>query len=70
MKEKKRPHIDEKTCAGCSLCVESCPVDCLKIREPEYHGDINTIAYLAEEEACIGCGTCEKVCPIAAIDMR
>lgn len=50
--------------------MENCPVDCLKIREPEYHGDIDTIAYLAEPENCIGCGTCEKVCPIAAIVMK
>lgn len=70
VKEKMQPCIDGKTCAGCSVCVENCPVDCLKIREPEYHGDIDTIAYLAEPENCIGCGTCEKVCPIAAIVMK
>ncbi len=70
MKEKMQPRIDEKTCAGCSLCVENCPMECLKIREPVFHGDIDTIAYLAKPEDCIGCGICEKACPIAAIEMQ
>lgn len=70
MKEKMQPQVDEKMCAGCSVCVENCPMDCLKISEPRSHGDIDTIAYLADAESCIGCGICEKVCPIAAITMR
>lgn len=67
---KKRPSINKKTCAGCSVCVENCPLDCLKIEDAKYHGDINTVAYLAKEEKCIGCGICEKVCPIRAIIME
>lgn len=70
MKEKKTPQIDEKTCAGCSVCVENCPVDCLMIEAPKFHGDIHTIAILAHKEACIGCGMCAKVCPIRAITMK
>lgn len=69
MKEKKIPMIDSKTCAGCSVCVENCPVDCLLIEPPKFHGDIRTIAVLAEKEACLGCGMCAKVCPIQAIIM-
>lgn len=70
MKEKKKPLIDPHTCAGCSVCVENCPMECLKIEDAKYHGDIHTIAYLEKEEACIGCGICSKVCPIRAITMK
>ena len=70
MSEKKKPLIDEKVCAGCSVCVENCPMDCLGISEPKFHGDINTIAYLKNSDACIGCGICAKVCPIQAIEIK
>lgn len=67
---KKKPIIDEKTCAGCLTCVENCPMDCLAIEAPKFHGDIHTIAYLKNETQCIGCGICSQVCPIRAITMK
>lgn len=67
--KKKQPVIDKTACAGCSLCVENCPLDCLRIEAPKYHGDIHTIAYLAQPERCVGCGICAKACPIQAITM-
>lgn len=70
MPETKRPMIDRTACAGCSVCVEHCPFDCLKIEAPKFHGDIDTIAYLYLEKQCIGCGICARVCPIRAITMR
>lgn len=70
MSEKKKPFIDADACAGCSVCVENCPMDCLKIEGPKYHGDIHTIAYLAKKELCIGCGICANSCPIRAITMK
>ena len=70
MNEKKKPWIDETTCAGCSVCVENCPMDCLAIEAPKFHGDIHTIAYLIEGSNCIGCGICAKVCPIRAITIK
>lgn len=70
MVEKKKPYIDAKTCAGCSVCVENCPMDCLAIEDAKFHGDIDTIAYLKDEGLCIGCGICSQVCPIRAITMK
>lgn len=69
MKIKQKPYINPDTCAGCSVCVVNCPLDCLKIEEPKYHGDIHTIAYMASDK-CTGCGICAKACPIEAIEMR
>ena len=67
---KKKPVIDEKICAGCSVCVENCPMNSLAISEPKYRGDISTIAYLKNSDTCIGCGICAKVCPIQAIEVK
>jgi len=68
--KKNRPYIDGQNCAGCSVCVENCPMECLAIEAPKFHGDIGTIAYLKTPDRCIGCGICSKVCPIEAICMR
>ena len=69
MKIKEKPYINQKICAGCSVCVESCPMDCITIEEPKFHGDIHTIAQ-ANLSQCIGCGICAKACPIEAIEMH
>lgn len=69
-KEWKHPVVDELSCAGCSLCVENCPENCLALTEPKFHGDIHTVAALVKTEDCIGCGICEKVCPIRSINLR
>lgn len=67
--EWKKPVVDRDSCAGCSICVVNCPVNCLKIEDPKYHGDIGTIAVLSDSEKCIGCGICQRVCPIDAIHL-
>lgn len=68
-KIKEIPVINEETCAGCSVCAENCPMDCIRIEGPKYHGDIHTIA-TTDSKKCIGCGICAKICPIHAIEMR
>ena len=50
-RKKKYPVIDRKECAGCSVCVENCPMSCLCIEAPKFHGDIHTIAELAKPES-------------------
>ena len=62
-----RPVVDDSVCAGCSVCVENCPADCLAISAPAFHGDIHTVAELADPDACIGCRICSLVCPVDAI---
>ena len=69
-KEKKIPVIDINECAGCSLCIENCPKNCLSLTEPAFHGDTHTYAFLKEKDSCAGCGLCKKACPIEAIVME
>lgn len=65
---QKLPHIDEEHCAGCSLCLVNCPMECITISEPKFPGDIRTVAQV-DSLTCIGCGICAKSCPIQAIEM-
>ncbi|MGQ1909109.1 4Fe-4S binding protein [Marinifilum sp. RC60d5] len=44
-------------CNACSLCLEKCPQDCIRIGEP----------YEIIQENCLHCGNCKEVCPIGAV---
>lgn len=68
-REKKIPSINFDECAGCSVCIENCPKDCLGLSAPRFRGDIHTAAELLKAEDCLGCGICAKLCPIEAITM-
>lgn len=69
-RKRKYPVVNREACAGCSVCVENCPMNCLAIEPPKFHGDIHTIAILLRAEQCTGCGICAKNCPIRAIEMK
>ncbi len=46
--------------AGCSLCVEHCPVDALSLTAGAQP------LPLLDDERCVGCGVCIRVCPTDA----
>jgi NAD-dependent dihydropyrimidine dehydrogenase PreA subunit len=54
--------VDRKKCNGCNICVEICPLDCLRLDE-------DNKAYMKYDE-CWYCGSCEIECPEKAIKMR
>lgn len=66
---KNRPYIDINLCSGCSLCIENCPMDCLKLTKSEPANNIRPHAELIHEDECIGCGICSKNCPVKAITL-
>lgn len=66
---KDRPYIDTVKCVGCSLCVENCPMDCIELSKPKFHGDTHTYAYIKDPDKCISCGICSKNCPTKVITM-
>jgi Na+-translocating ferredoxin:NAD+ oxidoreductase subunit B len=53
--------IDEKSCIGCTLCVEACPVDAIVGAARLMH------TVIAAE--CIGCKLCLPPCPVDCIVM-
>lgn len=63
------PDVDANLCNGCSACVTECPMYALKISDPKFRGDVDTIAELKNVDLCIGCEKCANLCPVGAIKM-
>jgi 2-oxoglutarate ferredoxin oxidoreductase subunit delta len=59
-------HLIENRCKGCSMCVEYCPRQVLKMSDKfnrrGYH--VPTVDRPSE---CVGCRFCEEICPEFAI---
>jgi NAD-dependent dihydropyrimidine dehydrogenase PreA subunit len=61
---KREGHVivDGDRCKGCSLCVESCPTESLRIGT-----SLNRLGYHPVEflpgTGCTGCGVCFYACP-------
>ncbi len=51
--------IDQTKCIGCGRCVESCPLDTLRLKGKK--------AVIAYPEDCHSCYLCEMACPVDAI---
>lgn len=51
--------IDQKKCIGCGRCVDSCPLDTLRLKEGK--------AVIAYPDDCHSCYLCEMACPVEAI---
>jgi len=54
-------------CKGCGLCIEKCPVKCLKWSK--VLGVYGTPVVEADDK-CIACGICQEVCPDCAINVE
>ena len=50
--------IDQNACDGCGICVEACPVGCLKVED-------NVAKWT--NDFCLKCRTCEVFCDKKAI---
>ena len=53
--------IDEELCNGCTICVDSCPMDVIRFDE------VAKKAYIAFGRDCATCYMCEADCPTHAI---
>lgn len=50
--------INEKTCIGCSHCMNACPTEAIRV----WNGKA-----IIDDDQCVDCGECERVCPVNAI---
>ncbi|MCL4370397.1 MAG: ferredoxin family protein [Chloroflexi bacterium] len=55
--------IDEDVCTGCGVCVESCPMDVIRM------DDEGQRAIIAYGQDCAVCYMCEMDCPEQAISV-
>ena len=55
-------YVDEKLCIGCTLCIQSCPVDA-------FIGASKMMTTVIERE-CTGCDLCIPVCPVDCIYVK
>ncbi len=69
-KKWKKPVIKKDRCTACSLCVDICTLNCLKISDPTQQGDIDLFAKLDNEKSCVSCNMCYEICPMDAIEMK
>lgn len=53
--------IDESLCIGCTLCIDSCPVDAIVGASKQMHSVLT--------EQCTGCDLCVAPCPVECITM-
>ena len=61
-KPKAVAFIDEKTCIGCTLCIQACPVDAILGAAKHMHTIISS--------ECTGCELCLAPCPVDCITME
>lgn len=52
--------INEETCVGCGVCVDTCPAEALYLDE-----DIA----VCDADKCVDCGACVDECPVGAISL-
>jgi len=60
--------INKDRCKGCFLCIQFCPVKCLKISE-SLNKRGNQYAEKIEDKKCVGCGNCFLICPDFCIEI-
>ncbi|MDR2951707.1 MAG: 4Fe-4S binding protein [Treponema sp.] len=65
-----KPKIDKELCSACSICVNDCSPNALRISLPGFRGDIHVYAEFIEPQKCVGCGICVEHCPLKAITME
>ncbi len=52
------PWIDKDKCTGCGICINTCPVGAISMKQGKAEVDM---------EECIRCGKCHDVCPQEAV---
>jgi ferredoxin len=55
-------YVITENCAGCQLCLKSCPVEAIRGEKKERHR--------IDSQKCNKCGVCKSVCKFDAVEIR
>jgi len=61
--------VDERTCAGCGMCAQTCPYEAIELRIRWVNGQQRALPEV-DRLLCHGCGTCAATCPSSAISIE
>jgi len=53
--------VDQEKCSGCAECVDSCPLDAIKMENEKA---------IVDDSTCGDCGACVDACPNEAISVE
>ncbi|MBU0573367.1 MAG: 4Fe-4S binding protein [Candidatus Margulisiibacteriota bacterium] len=53
-----KPVVDQETCTGCGICVDTCPVQAIEMIDGKARID---------QDKCTDCKACIDACPVQAI---
>lgn len=59
--------VDGDQCVGCDQCASVCPVDAVKLVNPDDASEQDTEQAVVDEKMCLGCGVCVRNCPTGAL---
>ncbi|MCR5781060.1 MAG: 4Fe-4S binding protein [Bacteroidaceae bacterium] len=59
--------VNTERCKGCSLCVEACPLDLIKLADKKVNLRGYRYVEQVNQDACTGCTSCAIVCPDGCI---
>lgn len=67
---KKRPVFDMSGCINCGICVQACPISCLRLSHPGKQGKYKNVFPELVSDKCVGCGMCANACPMDCVEMK
>jgi len=69
-REPEVARIDERACAACLRCVNTCPYHAIERAEVKTpRGVFVKFTARVNPGLCMGCGTCVSVCPSKSADL-
>ncbi len=64
-----KPVVTVSKCISCMVCLQDCPVNCLRWGEADKESH-RAFPVLGAPVLCIACEFCARGCPVEAIEMR
>lgn len=68
--KKKHPVFTDSDCVNCGICVQACPLSCLRLTRTGIQKKYKNVFPELVSDKCTGCGICASSCPMDCITMR